>query len=149
MSLNEALGIKQFNASHFEVKEGEVLIYGKLEQTGKTCPKCCKEALKPHQYYQKRVRHIPMFNLPTWLVFDRKDWICGCGKVFLERLEFQDLRSDYTRGYEEYLYHLGKHMAWNAVARQEGLNWDTVERIFKKGGQPASKADNGRLPVSG
>lgn len=135
MSLTEALKIRQFRAESLEVKEERVLIYGELEDTGKTCPKCGKEAQKPHQYYSKRVRHIPMFEKPTYLVFERKDWRCECGKVFLERLEFQDLRSDYTTGYENYLYELARIMPWNAVARREGIDWDVVERIFKKGGQ--------------
>lgn len=134
MSLNDLLKLDQMNALSLEVTgEGEVLIHGELIETDKTCPKCKREAHKPHQYYEKRVRHLPMMNQPTYLVFERKDWICRCGKVFLERLRFQELKSQYTKAYEEYIYKECQKMPTETVAQQEGLHWDTVARIFKKG----------------
>jgi transposase len=144
MSLNDALKIDQFNAEHLDATSEEVFIYGQLQNTDKTCPECGQEALKPHQYYQKRVRHLPMLNLPTYLVFERKDWICGCGKVFLERLDFQDIRSTFTCQYEEYIYRRCKGMTTEHVAQEEGLHWDTVARIFKKGSQNERKSTRRR-----
>lgn len=133
MSLNDLLNLDQFNALTLEVTEsGEVYIHGELQNTDKTCPSCAKEATKPHQYYEKRVRHLPVMEKPTYLVFERKDWICECGKVFLERLAFQDLKSQYTRAYEAYLYTQCTHMPTNTVAQREQLHWDVVDRIFKK-----------------
>lgn len=134
MSLNNLLKIDQFNALNLEVTgEGEVLIHGELKDTDKTCPACGKEAEKPHQYYEKRARHLPMMSKPTYLVFERKDWICSCGKVFLERLSFQELRSTYTRQYGDYIFRQCKHMATSTVAEQEQLEWHVVAGIFKKG----------------
>lgn len=133
MSLNEILKLRQFNALSLSSEKGEVVIYGELQETDKTCPACGKEAEKPHQYYRKRVRHLPFAEQPTYLVFERKDWICACGKVFLERLEFQDLHSKYTRAYEEYIYRQCRYTPTSQIAEQEDVHWDVVAGIFKKG----------------
>jgi transposase len=133
MELNELLKLDQFNALNMEVTpEGQVLIHGELWNTDKTCPACGKDAIKPHQYYEKRVRHLPMMEQPTYLVFERKDWICTCGKVFLERLNFQDLKSKYTIQYEERIFVRCKYTPTQLVAEEEGVDWDVVARIFKK-----------------
>src|SRR5579884_3589078 len=122
MSLNDVVDLPQFEAREI-LKEGdEVFIRGELKNTDKTCPACEKEAKKPHQYYEKRVRHVPYGNKPTYLVFERKDWICECGKVFLERLEFQELYSHYTVQYADYLYELGKKQDLKRVAELERLS---------------------------
>jgi transposase len=97
MSLNDVLKLDQFTALNLEMNpEGEVLIHGELQNTDKSCPSCGEDATKPHQTYEKRVRHLPVMDKPTYLCFERKDWICSCGKVFLERLNFQDLKSQAT-----------------------------------------------------
>jgi transposase len=133
MNLNDLIKLDQFNALNIEVTSAdEVLIHGELQNTDKTCPACGKEALKPHQYYERRVRHLPVMNKATYLVFERKDWICACGKVFIERLNFQDLKSKYTHQYEEMIFSRCKYTPLNLVAEQEGVDWDVVAGIFKK-----------------
>src|SRR5260370_40326793 len=99
MSLNDVIEISQFTAVSIRKENSEVFIHGELKKTDRTCPSCGREALKPHQNYQKKVRHLPFANQPTYLVFERKDWICECGKVFLERLDFQELYAHYTHQY--------------------------------------------------
>lgn len=133
MSLNDILKLRQFNAITSVVENGEVLIHGELRETDKTCPACGKDTRKPHQYYEKRVRHLPFADQPTYLVFERKDYICECGKVFLERLDFQDLRSKYTKAYEAWIYEQCRHMSTQRIAEQEGVHWDVIAGIFKKG----------------
>jgi transposase len=132
MSLNDILKLRQFNALTSDVENGTVLIHGELRETDKTCPKCSKTAVKPHQYYEKRVRHQSFAEQPTYLVFERKDYICECGKVFLERLEFQPLGAKCTKAYEESIYKQVAERDISSVARQEGVSWDIIEGIFKK-----------------
>jgi len=49
MSLNDVIGLPQFEAEHI-LKEGyEGFIHGKLQNTEETCPSSGQEALKPHQ----------------------------------------------------------------------------------------------------
>ena len=146
MSLNELINLDQFTALNLEVTgEGDVVIHGELQNTDKTCPRCGKAAQKPHQYYEKRVRHLPMMDKPTYLVFERKDWICSCGKVFLERVNFQDLKRQYTTEYEEYIYKRCRSSSTSEVAEDEKLTWDIVAGIFKKGsGTERRSAHTGR-----
>lgn len=136
MSINDVLNLRQFLAFSLSVENGVVSISGELQDSDKTCPACGKDAQKPHQYYEKRVRHLSFGGLPTYLVFERKDWICSCGKVFLERLEFQDLGSNYSRAYEEYIYQLACKQDFQSIAKSEGLSWSIVNGIFKKNQPP-------------
>ena len=144
IEIDAVIGLLQFKAKRIEKEDGGVYIHGELQDTDKTCPKCGEEALKPHQYYEKKVRHLPFANQPTYLVFERKDWICGCGKVFLERLDFQDLYAHYTVQYEEYVYELGKKQDIKRVAELEKLSWDLAESIFKK--NRSKKAGQAKSP---
>jgi transposase len=132
MDINDILRIPQFLATNLSCTNEIVTIYGELQNTDKTCPSCGKEAEKPHQYYEKEVRHLSFCNLPTYLCFQRKDFICECGKVFLERLDFQDLYSKYTTAYEDYLYELAKNQDIKRVAELENLSWCITEGILKK-----------------
>lgn len=143
MNINDLLKLDQFTALNLEVtSEGDVLIHGELHNTDKTCPRCGKAAQKPHQYYEKRVRHLSMMDKPTYLVFERKDWICSCGKVFLERVDFQDLKRQYTTAYEEYIYRRCRSSSTSEVAEEEKLTWDIVAGIFKKNSHQKRKSAN-------
>jgi transposase len=134
MSLNDVLDLPQFTALSIFKEDGDVFIHGELKGTDKTCPSCGLEAIKPHQYYEKKVRHLPFANQPTYLVFQRKDWICVCGKVFLERLAFQEMYAHHTVQYADYVYELAKKQDLKRVAELEKLSWEVVEAIFLKGG---------------
>lgn len=134
MDINELLRVRQFQAFEVRREAGDVDIFGELVDTGKTCPVCGKEAHKTHQYYQKRVRHLSVFEQPTYLCFTHRLLCCPCGKLFLERLDFIDLNRHYTKPYEDYLYELCRGQSLERVAQREGLSWDQVDGIFKKGG---------------
>lgn len=140
MELNELLRIKQFKGLRLEEEAGEVTIYGELAETDKTCPACKKETCKPHQYYQKRIRHLSVFNQPTYLAYTQTLMRCECGKLFLERLSFADLHRHYTRAYEEYIYELCRGQDLSRVGDLEGLSWGEVVGILKKGGLGQRKA---------
>jgi len=138
MDLNQLLKIKQFKGTRLEEVAGEITFFGELVETEKSCPACNKEACKPHQYYQKRIRHLSVFNKPTYLAFTRKLLRCECGKLFLERLDFADLHRHYTRDYEAHIYELCRGQDLTRVGELEGLSWGEVAGILKKGG-PGSR----------
>jgi transposase len=134
MELNKILKIRQFRACEVEERNGEILIFGELQETQKTCPHCNTLAIKPHQYYQKRLRSVPFNAIPTYLVFTHKHYRCNaCGRRFMERTEFFEKQRAYTIAYEEYLYESAKGRDIERVAKQERLNWHTVNNIFLKG----------------
>jgi transposase len=146
MDVNEVLNLRQFKAMRLETLEnGDIRVHGQLEYTGKTCPACGKEANKIHQYYQKAIRHLPIFNQPSYLCFEHRLLRCThCRKLFLERLDFVDLKRQYSRAYEQHIYELCRGQSLNRVAELEGLSWDEVEGIFKKKGAdlPGASAGN-------
>jgi transposase len=140
MDINKILKIRQFEAREIEEKNGEVLIFGELKSTKKTCPNCNTLAIKPNQYYQKKLRSVPFNGKPTYLVFIHKSYLCNvCGRRFLERTEFFEKQRIYTIAYEEYIYETVKGRDIKRAADQEKLNWHTINDIFLKGRKKAEK----------
>lgn len=134
MDVNKILKMKQFKAIDLEEENGEVLIFGELKDTEKTCPNCGKEAIKPHQYYKRKVRTVPFFNKPTYLIFTHTAYLCPtCGKRFLERMNFLEKCQRKTVEYVKYIYELAKKQDLTRVTELEKLEWRTVNEIFLKG----------------
>lgn len=91
MDVNKILKIRQFKAIDLEEENGEVLNFGELKDTEKTCPKCNTLAIKPHQYHKKKIRTVPFNAKPTYLMFTHIAYLCpNCRRRFLERVEFLD-----------------------------------------------------------
>lgn len=140
MDVNKILKIKQFKAIDLEEENGEVLIFGELKNTEKTCPHCNTLAIKPHQYHKKRVRTVPFNAKPTYLMFTHIAYLCpSCGRRFLERVEFLEKCQRKTVGYVKYVYELAKKQDLSRVAELEQLDWYTVNEIFLKGGGKPKK----------
>lgn len=131
MDLNKILMLKQFNAINFDNKDGEILIYGELIETNKTCPVCKTVAIKPHQYHEKKVRTIPFYDMPTYLLFTHTAYLCPkCNKRFLEKVDFFEKSQRHTIAYEEYIWKLAKKQDISRVSELEGLSWNTANEIF-------------------
>jgi len=134
MNVNKILKIRQFKAIDLEEENGEVLIFGELKNTEKTCPHCNTLAIKPHQYHKKKVRTAPFDTKPTYLIFTHTAYLCtSCRRRFLERVEFLEKCQRKTVKYVKYVYELAKKQDISRVAEMENLKWDTVNEIFLKG----------------
>lgn len=142
MDLNICLKLPQFSALRLKEEEGAVYIEGALQNTDKACTECGKEQVKAHQYYRKTVRHLPILEHPTYLVFKQTNWCCqSCGNTFLEQVDFLENQRHCTKPYEAYLYKLAQKQDMQRVAEWEGLSWDTANRIFKKRSRKAQSRD--------
>lgn len=136
MDVNKILQIRQFKAKDLDEKNGEVLIFGELKETEKTCPHCNTLATKPHQYHQRKVRTSPFDTKPTYLIFTITAYLCpSCGRRFIERVDFLQKCQRRTVKYDKYVYELAKKQDISRVAEMEGLRWNTVNEIFLKGGE--------------
>lgn len=134
MDINKILQIRQFEALEVEEENGEILIFGELKNTEKTCPNCNTPAIKPHQYGQRKLRSVPFNGKATYLIFTHKSYLCNvCGRRFLERTDFFEKQRIYTIAYEEYIYESVKGRDITRAAKLENLNWHTVNDIFLKG----------------
>lgn len=134
MDVNKILKIRQFKAIDLEEENGEVLIFGELKDTEKTCPDCNTLAIKPHQYHKKKIRTVPFNGKPTYLMFTHTAYLCPfCGRRFLERIEFLEKEQRKTVEYVKYVYELAKKQDLSRVAELEQLEWRTVNEIFLKG----------------
>lgn len=134
MDVNKILKIRQFKAIDLEEENGEVLIFGELKNTEKTCPHCNTLAIKPHQYHNRKIRTVPFNGKPTYLVFTYTAYLCtSCGRRFFERVEFLEKCQRKTVEYVKYVYELAKKQDLSRVAELEKLEWRTVNEIFLKG----------------
>lgn len=134
MNVNKILKIRQFEAIDLEEENGEVLIFGELKHTEKSCPHCNTLAVKPHQYHKRRIRTVPFYGKPTYLAFIHTAYLCpSCGRRFFERVEFLEKCQRKTVEYVKYVYELAKKQDLLRVAELEKLEWRTVNEIFLKG----------------
>ena len=133
MELNDILEIRQFKGLRLERKAGEILVWGKLKDVESVCPRCGEEAVKPHQYYEKRVRHLSILNQPTYLCFIHTLQRClACNRHFMEKVNFMDSQRQYTRVYERHVYEMCRGQSISRVAEMEHLSRDEVKGLLKK-----------------
>ena len=136
MDVNKILKMNQFKANELEEENGEVLIIGELKNTDTSSPCCNIIAVKPCQYHSKRIRTVPFFNKPTYIIFRQRAFLCpSCGRRFLEKVEFVGKCQRKTVDYDKYVYELVKKQSIARVAELEKLKWNTVNEIFLKGGE--------------
>lgn len=140
MDINKILKIHQFKAVDIDESEGMVLITGELINTCKSCPVCKTVGIKPHQYHNKMLKTVPFNDMPTYLLFVHRAYLCQkCGKRYLETVDFFEKFQRHTLDYEKYIFKLAKNQDINSIAVHEVTSWDVINDIFLKGSKKATK----------
>lgn len=104
-----------------------------IELTVKRCRRYCsgcgRRARSIHDRERRRVRDLPIFEVPVELVLDRLRVACGrCGPK-LERLDWLEPYARVTSRLAASVSRMCKAMSIRHVARYYGLDWDTVKEI--------------------
>jgi transposase len=69
----------------------------------------------------------------VYLQVPRRQFYCPhCKKSPTERLNFLEMRRNYTRRYEEYIYERVKELTVEQVSQNEQLSAEQVDRIFQR-----------------
>ncbi len=124
----------QFNIPFFRIDKVEetdtaIFIYGQTEETSVGCHICGKETARFHGYDKERkVRHLPIMNKQTYLIYQPKRYICfehGCHcPTTTATPDFHSSDSQFS--YELELYLLRELV--NSTVKDVALKNDTTEK---------------------
>ena len=123
------------NVTVFTSSQKSGLIRLKLEllNEGINCPNCQSYTDILHQNRPILVRDLSICGQGVYLQVPRRQFYCPhCKNSPAERLDFLEMRRNYTRRYEEYIYERVKELTVEQVSQNEQLTADQVSRIFQR-----------------
>ena len=94
------------------------------------CPECGKD-VRAEELIRRRVRGLDMIK-PCYFEFRQARIRCECGYRGMEKVDFVNRYSRYTKRFEEYVASLSKRLKTIEVARVCGLDLKTVLSIRKE-----------------
>ena len=123
------------NVSVFTCQHQQDFIILKLDllNEGTTCPHCQNYTEHIHQTRPILVRDLPICGQGVYLNVPRRQFYCShCKKYPTERLEFLEMKRNFTKRYEEYIYEQVKEMTVEQVSYQQKLSPEQVQDIFSR-----------------
>jgi transposase len=130
------LGLREFTVIDGKIeKDGSVTIEVDLRSLAAICPHCQKVCFSVLGYLRRRIRDLSICGRKVYLSYQLPRFRCkSCMGSFVERLSAVEFGSHYTKRYEEEVAQRVKDSTVKAIARSEGLNWETVNRIVHRVG---------------
>jgi transposase len=129
-SLLNLPNVTVFTCQH---QEGSIILKLDLLNEGTTCPHCQNYTDHIHQTRSILVRDLAICGQVVYLHLPRRQFYCPqCQKYPTERLEFLEIRRNFTKRYEEYIYEQVKEMTVEQVSHQQQLTPEQVQDIFSR-----------------
>ena len=114
-----------------EDERGITLFLSCTRKTG-DCPDCGKRCSSIEDTYTRTIRDLDLGPKKCFIVFAERKIRCRCGYRGVEKLDFVDKYSSYTKRFEEYVSKLCPKMNLTDVADVAKIDWKTAKRIDKK-----------------
>ena len=128
---SQILAIKGFRVTQVETRGTELHLRLECESGTAVCPRCGQVTRQVRQKVRRVIRDLPLSGKACYLHLEKRYFDCvQCRHNFPERFEFVDPKRDYTRRYEESLFHQVRHTTVTYVADREHLTDKVVARIF-------------------
>ncbi len=125
------LSLRGYRILHVE-SNPEVRVIAEVEQSPRTCPCCGGLGLRSKGRYQRRVRHLSVFGLPSQLVISCRRYECrGCQRSFVQplpgimpwRRSSEPLRESIYQRHDD-------GICASTLAKREEIGQATVARIY-------------------
>ncbi len=109
--------------------EGETVTVGlkRLRKTG-DCP-CGERRCKVVEEFQRKVRDLSVSGKKCYVEILTYHISCKCGYYGIEKIDFLDKYSRYTKRFVQYVAQLCKTMSLVDVAEAANIDWKTAKRI--------------------
>ena len=130
--IKELFNFRGYRVCGFEVTCNSVVILTKKTRKTCECPKCGKKRVRFDIDYKRRIRDLNLGNRKCFIVFKERKVDCRCGFRGVEKLDFVDKYSHYTKRFEDYVSKLCQLMSLKDVAEAVEIDWKAVKRIDKK-----------------
>ena len=93
------------------------------------CSRCGEPVIEVHDYTERRIRDLPVFEAETWIVFPHARVACPrCGPT-VARVSWLDKHQRVTRRLAEKIARLAGVLPLKQVAAECGVSWDVVKRV--------------------
>lgn len=119
--------MQQFFLTQFEARFSFI----KTRKTG-VCPECRTRCRYIEEVQERTIRDLDCLGRTTHITFQQFKIKCTCGYRGLERLEFVEKYSFYTKRFEELVFLLCQKMTIKDTASSLYMRWDAVKDIDKK-----------------
>lgn len=97
------------------------------------CGECGREVSRIHEYQQRVVRDLPLFDARTYLRIEScRVWCEHCDGPKRLRIDWIDEQQRLTKRLAGSILALCPHVAISHIAEFFGLNWHTVKRLDKR-----------------
>ena len=129
------IGLPEFHAIDAEFTEdGTVLLAVALAWDAAICPECSRPSASVLEYVPRLSRDLSLSGRRVYLGFEQRRFRClHCQRSFLEGLpSIASPGAPYTKRYEEWIVRQVNHSNVQRVAQQEGLSWESVQRILQR-----------------
>jgi transposase len=125
-------GFKGYKVHDVEGDEHRIIVF--LENTRKTgdCPACGKRRSDIESTYNRTIRDLDIGMKKCFIVFWERKIRCTCSYRGIEKLDFVDRYSLYSKRFEDYVSRLCQLMSLVDVARVAEIGWKTAKHIDKK-----------------
>ncbi|MCJ8336775.1 MAG: ISL3 family transposase [Epibacterium sp.] len=112
-----------------EEKDNTFHIYGCSKLSESICPKTMEKTSQVYQKRERIIRDLPILGKAVYIHLTTRQFKTSSG-YFWEQFSFSRKRGRFTYRYEEYIFESCKGADISYVAKQQGLNHDTVSGIF-------------------
>lgn len=130
-TFSQILDITGFRVTHVETRGTELHLSLECESGTAVCPRCGHVTRQIRQTVRRILRDLPLSGKPCYLHLKKRYFDCvQCHHNFPEQFDFVDPKRDYTRRYEDSIFHQVRQTTVTYVADREHLTDNVVARIF-------------------
>lgn len=117
-----------------------VILYIEAESQQAICPRCGRKSQKLHQNHQYLVKDLPLFNQPTYLRVNRRQFKCqDCQKPFSEDLLYVKKKRNYTQRLARKVLKQVIDSELKSVAENNELSQEEIQTILQDIGKTLGK----------
>ncbi len=94
-------GFEEVQVSKIEKTDVEVALYVKMELTPHPCPSCLTITSKVHDYRIQKIKHLKIFERPSFIFYRKRRYACACGKKIVEKNSFLKKYQRFSREWNQ------------------------------------------------
>jgi len=130
----KTLGVKNHVVQKVVEEEAGLMIHLDLRKRRKLPCGTCKTPGRVRDRLKRRTwKHVPLWGIPVFLLYAPARVDCRtCGKIRVEDIPFSEGKCRTTTAMQSFLVAWCKLLAWDVVARQFGVHWNTVAAAVRQ-----------------
>lgn len=125
--LKEKYSFDGFTTEKFDNFRNEIHISLKRMDRYGICPEC-KKSVRAEELIHRKVRGLDMIK-PCYFIFKQARIRCKCGYRGMEKVDFAERYSRYTKRFEQHIALMSKRLKAVEISKICGLDLKTIKSI--------------------